>query len=565
MIDRSGQQLGNYRVIRPIGRGGFADVYLGEHVYLKTQVAIKVLQTKVAGEDDLEGFLKEARTIAHLVHPHIVRVMDFGVDDQTPFLVMDYAPNGTLRQRHPKGSRIPLPAIVPYVRQIAAALQHAHDEKLIHRDVKPENMLLGKNGDVLLSDFGIALVAQSSRYQSTQDVIGTVAYMSPEQIQGKPRPASDQYSLGIVIYEWLSGDRPFHGSFTELCTQHMFAPPPALREKVSGIAPGVEQVIMTALAKEPKQRFASIGAFANAFEQASRATEPTILPPKPISSSPLAPTQVTEQEVPRAAEQISTPALPLVSTKEAISDPPLASTQAATPPLVSVKQTALSTQNDGAGVPRNNPSPVLAVPMEKSSGVGQKEQVERKEIVNVWGLDKRRVIVMGVWIVISVVLGVDGAYNFSIWSLSLLGFMAVAIIFGILFGPWVGLVSGGVGIFVDALIGSSYFGSINSSGWCWCAGVALMGFIAGLATVITQGRYNSFRKFAVAEIFGVLGMLIGLGIIFYGSYQLSYNSAWGLSEFISVGEILLVATLIIVPLVLGISNWIGGLLRRRRA
>src|SRR5579884_1066793 len=104
MIDRSGQQLGNYRVIRPIGHGGFADVYLGEHVYLRTLVAIKMLQTKIASEDDLEGFLREARTIAHLEHSHIIRVRDFGVEGQTPFLVMYYAPNGTMRLRHPKGS-----------------------------------------------------------------------------------------------------------------------------------------------------------------------------------------------------------------------------------------------------------------------------------------------------------------------------------------------------------------------------------------------------------------------------------------------------------------------------
>src|SRR3989440_8401152 len=116
-------------------------------------------------------------------------------------------------------------------------------------------MLLDRRNEILLSDFGISTVAQSSRYQSTQDVIGTVAYMSPEQIQGKPRPASDQYSLGIVVYEWLSGSRPFHGSFTELCTQHMFAPLPPLREKVPTIPRDVEQVVTTALAKDPKQRF----------------------------------------------------------------------------------------------------------------------------------------------------------------------------------------------------------------------------------------------------------------------------------------------------------------------
>ena len=272
MADRVGQQLGNYRLSRLLGKGGFAEVYLGEHVYLKTPAAIKLLQTKVANEEDLQAFLKEAQTIAQLVHPHIVRVLDFGVDGETPFLVMDYAMGGTLRQRHPRGTQLPLTTIVSYIKQVAQALQYAHEEKFIHRDVKPENMLVGRRETLLLSDFGIALIAQSSRYQSTQEVIGTVAYMSPEQIQGKPRPGSDQYSLGIVVYEWLCGDRPFHGSFTELCTQHMFASPPPLREKMPTISPAVEQVIMTALAKDPRQRFASVQAFATALEQASQPT-----------------------------------------------------------------------------------------------------------------------------------------------------------------------------------------------------------------------------------------------------------------------------------------------------
>src|SRR5579884_1590465 len=132
MTERPGQRLGNYQVMNTIGHGSFADIYLGEHVYLKTQVAIKVLKAKVADEDDLEDFLKEARTIAHLIHPHIVRVLDFGIDDRTPFLVMDYAPNGTLRQRH-RGMQVPSGIIVSYTKQIAAALQYAHDAKLIHR------------------------------------------------------------------------------------------------------------------------------------------------------------------------------------------------------------------------------------------------------------------------------------------------------------------------------------------------------------------------------------------------------------------------------------------------
>src|SRR5438309_7257222 len=107
MVDRVGQQLGNYRLVRLLGQGGFADVYLGEHVYLETQAAIKVLHTQLARED-IEQFRIEARTIARLEHPYIVRVLDFGVEGSTPFLVMSYAPNGTLRQRHPKGTRLPL-------------------------------------------------------------------------------------------------------------------------------------------------------------------------------------------------------------------------------------------------------------------------------------------------------------------------------------------------------------------------------------------------------------------------------------------------------------------------
>src|SRR3989475_2648855 len=272
--DRSGQQLGNYRLIRLLGQGAFADVYLGEHIYLKTQAAIKILQIRLAG-DDMQGFLNEARSIASLKHPHIVRVLDFGVEGATPFLVMDYAPLGTLRQRYPTGTRLPLANIVSYVKQVAEALQYAHERKLIHRDIKPENMLLGENFQVLLSDFGIALVAQSTRYQNIQEVIGTATYMAPEQLQGKPRRASDQYSLGIVVYEWICGDRPFHGSFTEIYSQHMFVLPPPLCEKVPGLLPTVEEVVFTALAKDPQQRFGSVQAFAHALEQACLTAQDT--------------------------------------------------------------------------------------------------------------------------------------------------------------------------------------------------------------------------------------------------------------------------------------------------
>jgi eukaryotic-like serine/threonine-protein kinase len=268
MGDRIGQQLGNYRLLRQIGQGGFADVYLGEHIHLGTQAAVKVLHTQVASED-IESFRSEARTIAQLEHPNIVRVLEFGLENGIPFLVMSYAPNGNLRQRHEKGISLPISTIVSYSRQVASALQYAHNGKLIHRDVKPENMLVGRHNEILLSDFGIALIAQSTSSQSKKDVTGTFHYMAPEQLRGRPRPASDQYALGIVVYEWLCGYRPFNGSFAEIAAQHMFAPPPSLRGKNSMIPPDIEQVVMMALAKEPQHRFASVQAFATALEQAS--------------------------------------------------------------------------------------------------------------------------------------------------------------------------------------------------------------------------------------------------------------------------------------------------------
>src|SRR6266699_345691 len=257
MKDLVGQQFGNYRLTRLIGKGGFAEVYLGQHVRLNMQAAIKILHTHLADED-VEEFQREAQIIATLVHPHIVRVLDFDVRDGTPFLVMDYAPHGTLRQKYARGTRVPLAEVVASTIEIADALQYAHDQKLIHRDIKPENMLIGRHNEIILSDFGIALVAQSSRYQHTRDVVGTVAYMAPEQIQGKPRPASDQYSFAVVVYEWLCGVRPFSGTFTEVAVQHAVAPPPPLHEKLPSISPDVEQIVFTALAKDPQQRFASV-------------------------------------------------------------------------------------------------------------------------------------------------------------------------------------------------------------------------------------------------------------------------------------------------------------------
>lgn len=295
MVDRVGQQFGNYRLIRSLGSGGFADVYLGEHIYLNMQAAIKILQARLA-HNDLQIFLNEARTIANLTQRNIVQVLEFGVEKDTPFLVMTYAPNGTLRQRHPYGSRLSTSEVTSYIRQVADALQYAHERKIIHRDVKPENMLIGQNGDILLSDFGIAVVAQSSRYTG-QEVGGTAAYMAPEQLQGRAGPASDQYALAVTAYEWLTGERPFNGSFAEICSQHLLTPPPPLRQKVPSLSPAVEQAVLIALNKDPQRRFANVQAFANALAHASTANQGLNIP---VTYATLAEEQISTIAAPPA-------------------------------------------------------------------------------------------------------------------------------------------------------------------------------------------------------------------------------------------------------------------------
>ena len=298
MADRIGQQVGNYRLVHLLGQGAFAEVYLAEHTHLNTQAAIKMLHTQLMA-GGTEQFRKEARTIAHLDHPHIVRVLEYGIEQGFPFLVMTYAPNGSLRQRHAKGTQLPLQVIVSYVKQIADALQYAHDNRLIHRDVKPENMLLGGRNEMLLSDFGIAVEAHGTLSQTLQEISGTIPYMAPEQIQGKPCPSSDQYALGIVTYEWISGVRPFNGSTVEIAIQQQSTPPPSLREKVPALSPTVEQVVFKSLAKEPRQRFASVQEFARILEQSCQPVEPIHLT-LPSNTQPPLPSAPTVNVLPPA-------------------------------------------------------------------------------------------------------------------------------------------------------------------------------------------------------------------------------------------------------------------------
>lgn len=291
MIDfTAGKQLGPYRLVRLLGAGGFAEVYLGMHIHLNTPAAIKVLHMQLR-EEGLEQFRNEAHAIARLRHPHIVRMLDFGIENgQIPYLVMDYLPGGTLRQLHTKRTQLPLSTVASYTRQIAEALQYAHNERYIHRDVKPDNMLVEKSSHILLSDFSLAVIAHSTRSQTAQQIAGTIGYMAPEQIEEYPRPASDQYALGVVVYEWLCGQLPFHGTMLEMITKHCSVPPPPLRLHNPAIPPDVERVVLRALEKDWRARFPTIQEFAQALEQASHApatgsSRPSTLPYSPTKAA----------------------------------------------------------------------------------------------------------------------------------------------------------------------------------------------------------------------------------------------------------------------------------------
>ena len=267
MVDIIGQQVGVYRLKEKLGEGGFAEVYLAENIHIENMlVAIKILKDTLPEKARIQ-FVKEAGTVIQLRHPHIIKLLYFDFYNGLPYLVMDYIKEGSLRKRYPEGTKLALSSIVGYVKQIADALQHAHDRGIVHRDIKPDNILWEDDHTLLVSDFGIATASYTQGY-SQQEKIGTLPYMSPEHFRAKAQSASDQYSLAVVVYEWLCGTPAFtEGDFIQMGYQHAIVPPPSLHDRIA-ISSAVEEVVMKALAKEPKERFDCIAAFSTALENA---------------------------------------------------------------------------------------------------------------------------------------------------------------------------------------------------------------------------------------------------------------------------------------------------------
>jgi serine/threonine protein kinase len=258
------------------------EVWLAQHILLSEhRAAIKLLRQPL-NELQVQRFFQEAEIISKLKHPHIIPLYDFGIDDDGyPYLVMAYAPGGTLRDRHPEGTRLSPGQALDYAQQIGQALAYAHTQQVVHRDVKPENILIGAQGELLLSDFSISVPAHSTQSIILQEIVGTVAYAAPEVFDGEPYPASDQYALGILIYELLSGAPPFDGTPQQIAQQHLTKPPLSLLRQGVPLPSQADAVILRALAKDRHQRFESVQAFVEALDQTNQRTTPLTPLPSP--------------------------------------------------------------------------------------------------------------------------------------------------------------------------------------------------------------------------------------------------------------------------------------------
>jgi len=279
-----GKTLGKVQIESLIARGGMAEVYLGTHISLDRKVAVKILRNPSEEHADaLERFQREARVIARLRHPNIVQVFDFDMVDNDPYIVMEYVEGPSLsaylHQLHNNTQTLPLPHVVRMLGSIASALQHAHNNKIIHRDIKPGNILLASHSsqiepgkplpddfEPVLTDFGLIRFLDSARQTATGVTAGTPAYMSPEQAIGEATDGlTDIYSLGIVLYEMLAGKLPFDGETTvSILLKHVNEPP----APIPGLSPFMQDVLYKALAKKREDRFQSPMEFANAFSAA---------------------------------------------------------------------------------------------------------------------------------------------------------------------------------------------------------------------------------------------------------------------------------------------------------
>jgi serine/threonine-protein kinase len=254
-----GQKINNrYEILRVIGEGGMANVYLAEDTILNRKVAVKVLRGDLANDEKfVRRFQREALSASSLSHPNIVEMYDVGEDDGNFYIVMEYVEGKNLKQLLKKRGSLTVPEVVDIMLQLTDGISHAHDSYIIHRDIKPQNILILDSGLIKITDFGIAMALNSAQMTQTNSVMGSVHYLPPEQASGKGATIkSDIYSLGILMYELLTGNLPFKGeNAVEIALKHMKEKIPSIKKENPSIPQSIENIILKACAKNPKNRY----------------------------------------------------------------------------------------------------------------------------------------------------------------------------------------------------------------------------------------------------------------------------------------------------------------------
>ena len=257
-----GQKINDrYEIIKTIGEGGMANVYLANDTILDRKVAIKVLRGDLSNDEKfIRRFKREALSVSNLSHPNIVEVYDVGEEDGNYYIVMEYIEGKTLKQLLQKRGALTLNEVIDIMTQLTDGLAHAHEAYIIHRDIKPQNIMIEDNGLVKITDFGIAMPLNSTQLTQTNSVMGSVHYLPPEQANGKGSTVkSDIYSLGILMYELLTGSVPFKGdTAVEIALKHMKEKIPSIRKQNPTIPQSVENIVLKATAKNPKNRYDNV-------------------------------------------------------------------------------------------------------------------------------------------------------------------------------------------------------------------------------------------------------------------------------------------------------------------